>query len=225
MVEYYEKRPFNFLVGDCKPALETNAQVKKACESVAKLINAAPEEISLYPKNTSESISMVIEGLPWKKGDEVIGSNIDHLSTYLPILRLMKKKGIKFKMIKGEPNGWVDAKEYKKQMTKKTKLIVICHAGNIYGTILDAKAICSMAKENGILTMLDAAQTVGRMVVDVKKIGCDFLNICGRKHLCGPQGTAGLYIRRELIETLEPIFIGGISTELAGDYGYKFYPG
>jgi len=225
MVEYYEKRPFNFLVGDCKPALETNAQVKKACESVARLINAAPEEISLYPKNTSESISMVIEGLPWKKGDEVIGSNIDHLSTYLPILRLMKKKGIKFKMIKGEPNGWVDAKEYKKQMTKKTKLIVICHAGNIYGTILDAKAICSMAKENGILTMLDAAQTVGRMVVDVKKIGCDFLNICGRKHLCGPQGTAGLYIRKELIETLEPIIIGGISTELAGDYGYKFYPG
>ena len=122
MVEYYEKRPFNYLVGECKPALETNAQVKKACESIAKLINAAPEEISLYPKNTSESISMVIEGLPWEKGDEVIGSNIDHLSTYLPILRLMEKKGIKFKMIKGEPNGWVDVKEYKKQITKKPKM-------------------------------------------------------------------------------------------------------
>jgi cysteine desulfurase/selenocysteine lyase len=168
---------------------------------------------------------MVVEGLPLKKGDEIIGSNIDHLSAYVPILRLMKKKGVKFEMVKADPYGWMDARDYKKHLTKKTKLIIICHAGNIYGTILDAKAICALAKENGVLTMLDAAQTVGRMPVDVKEIGCDFLNICGRKHLCGPQGTAALYTRKDLIETLEPIFVGGISSELVDDYEYKLYPG
>lgn len=225
MVEYCYKRPFNFLVGDCKPALEANSQVQKACKSIAKLINAQPEEITVYPKNTTESIAMVIEGLPLKRGDEIIGSNVDHMSTYLPILRLMKQKGIKFKMIKADPYGCVDIKEYKKRLTKKTKLISICHASNIYGAILDARAICALARENGVLTMLDAAQTVGRMPVDVKEIGCDFLNICGRKHLCGPQGTAALYVRKELIETLEPVIIGGGSAKLVSDFEYELFPG
>jgi len=225
MVEYYEHRPFNYLVGDCQPALEANAQVRKAVENVATLINAKPEEVSLYPKNASESISMVIDGLPFKEGDEIIGADIDHMSAYLPILRLMKTKGVKLQLIKAEPNGWVDVKEYEKRLTKKTKLIILCHAGNIFGTILDVKEICRLARENGVYSMLDAAQTVGRMPVDVKDIGCDFLNICGRKHLCGPQGTAASYIREDLVELLEPILIGGIAAENTSDYAYEFWPG
>ena len=224
MVEYCENRPFNYLVGDCVPALETNAQLEKITESFARFINADPEEISFYPKNTTEAIDMVIEGLPWKEGDEIIGANIDHLSAYIPILRLMKTKGVKFQMIKADPQGWVDVEEYKKRLTKKTKLIIMCHAGNIYGTILDVKAICKLARENGVLSMLDAAQTVGRMPMDMKEIGCDFMNTCGRKHLCGPQGTAALYIRRELIESLEPLIIGGIAAKLTGDYDYEHFP-
>lgn len=225
MVEYYQQRPFNFLVGDCQPALETNAQVQESVGSIAKLINAAPEEVTVYPKNVTESMAIVFHGLPLKEGDEIIGSNVDHLAAYIPILRLMKQKGVKFRMIKADPNGWVDINEYKKRLTKRTKLISICHASNIYGTILDAEAICAFAKENGVLTMLDAAQTVGRMPVDVKEIGCDFLNICGRKHLCGPQGTAALYVRKELIETLEPIIVGGGSVQLISDYEYQLMPG
>jgi len=73
--------------------------------------------------------------------------------------------------------------------------------------------------------MLDAAQTVGRIPVDVKGIGCDFLNICGRKHLCGPQGTAALYVRRDMIEALEPINIGSISAKLINDYDYELCKG
>lgn len=225
MVEYYEHRPFNYLVGDCQPALEANAQVRKAVENVATLINAKPEEVSLYPKNTSESISMVIDGIPFEEGDEIIGADIDHMSAYLPVLRLMKTKGVKFQLIKAEPNGWVDVKEYEKRLSKKTKLIILCHAGNIFGTILDVKEICRLARENGVYSMLDAAQTVGRMPVDVKDIGCDFLNICGRKHICGPQGTAATYIREDLIEMLEPIIVGGISGEATSDYVYEFWPG
>lgn len=226
MVQYYERRPFNFEGGACKPALETITQVQKAQKSVAKFINADPAEISLYAKNTTEAINMVIQGLQLKKGDEVIGSNIDHMSAYMPVLRLMKEKGVKFQLIKADPQGWVAVNEYKKRLTKKTKLIILCHAGNIYGTILDAKAICSLARENGVFSMLDTAQTVGRMPIDVKEIGCDFLNTCARKHLCGPQGTAILYIRKELIGTLEPIIIGGQHhAEIVGDYGYRYFPG
>ncbi len=225
IVEYCENHPFNFLVGDCQPALEANVQVNKACESIARLINALPEEVTAYPKNTTESIAMVLQGLPWKEGDEVIGANVDHTATYIPLLRLMKQKGIKFQMIKADPHGWVDLKEYKKRINKKTKLITVCHASNIYGTILQAQAICDLARENGLLSMLDCAQTVGRMPVDVKKIGCDFLNICGRKHLCGPQGTAALYVKKDKIEMLEPVLTGGGAAVLVSDYEYKYLPG
>jgi cysteine desulfurase/selenocysteine lyase len=137
----------------------------------------------------------------------------------------MKEKRVKLKMIKADARGWVDIKEYKKRLTRKTKLITICHAGNIYGTIMAAKDICALAKENGVFTLLDSAQAVGRLPVDVKEIGCDFLNICGRKHLCGPQGTAALYVRKELIESLRPILIGGVSAKLNREYGYKLWPG
>jgi cysteine desulfurase/selenocysteine lyase len=225
MLDYYKKRPFNYLVGDCQPAKEANAQVEKSIVSVANLINAAPAEVTLYPQNTTEAIAMVIDGLPFNEGDEIVGANIDHMSAYVPILRLMKNKGINFKLIKADRRGWVDVEEYKKRLTNKTKLIILCHAGNIFGTILDIKSICAFAKENELFTMIDAAQTVGRMPIDVKEIGCDFLNICGRKHLCGPQGTAGLYMRKELVELLEPIIIGGISTKLIGDFEYELWPG
>jgi len=226
MNEYYESRPLNFEGGNCQPGLETIAQVQKAIKDVADFIHGDPEEVSVYPKNTTESINMVIQGLHLKEGDEIIGSNVDHMAAYMPILRLMKQKGIKFQMIKAEPNGWVDVEEYEKHLTKKTKLIVICHASNIFGTILDARAICSFARENGVLTMLDTAQTVGRMPINVKEIGCDFLNTCARKHLCGPQGTAVLYIRRELVETLEPLIIGGMHhAKIVSDYEYQFFPG
>lgn len=225
MVEYYQRRPLNYSLSFCQPAFETNAQVKRSIESVARLIKAQPDEVSVYPKNTTEAIAMVIQGLPFKEGDEIIGTNVDHLASYLPILRLMKQRGITFKLIKADPHGLVDVKEYKKLFTKKTKIIIICHASNIYGTILDAKAICALARENGVLTMVDAAQTAGRMPIDVGKIGCDFLNFCGRKHLCGPQGTAALYVRRELIEKLDPVLIGAGAAKLTSDFEYQLYPG
>ncbi|OGP90016.1 MAG: hypothetical protein A2156_01460 [Deltaproteobacteria bacterium RBG_16_48_10] len=226
MTDYYENRPFNFEGGACKPALETIASVQKAIESVAKFINASPEEVSLFPKNTTEAINMVIQGLPLKEGDEIIGSNIDHMAAYMPVLRLMKERGIKFELIKADEQGGVDLPEYKKRLTKKTKLIILCHSGNIYGNILDAKAICTLARENGAYSMLDAAQTIARMPIDVKDIGCDFLNTCARKHLCGPQGTAILYVRKGLSEQLEPIIIGGQHhADIVGDYEYKLFPG
>ncbi len=225
MVEYYERRPLNYSLSFCRPAIEANAQVKKAIESVARLIKVQPEEVSAYPKNTTEAIAMVIQGLPFEEGDEIIGTNIDHLASYLPILRLMRQRGIVFKLIKADPHGWVDVEEYKKLITRKTKLIILCHASNIYGTILDAAAVCGLARQNGVLTMVDAAQTAGRMPIDAGEIGCDFLNFCGRKHLCGPQGTAALYARRELIETLDPVVIGAGAAKLVSDFEYQLYPG
>ncbi len=102
MVNYYQEMPFNYGVGTCEPAVEALKKVDEARGSVAKLINAKKEEISLYPKNTTEALGMVIDGLDWQPGDEIIGCNTDHTASYMPSIRLMDKKGIKFRMIKAD---------------------------------------------------------------------------------------------------------------------------
>ncbi len=122
-------------------------------------------------------------------------------------------------------HGFVDLDEYKKRINPKTKLVVICHASNIYGSIQDAKAICILVKENGSLSLVDAAQTIARMPVNVKDLGCDFLAICGRKHLCGPQGCSALFVKEDRINLLEPIFVGGGVAKMTEDFEYELFPG
>ena len=225
MVNYYQEIPFNYGVGTCEPAIKSLEKVDEARAYLAKLINAKKEEISLYPKNTTEALGMVIDGLDWKPGDEIIGCNTDHTSSYMPSIRLMNKKGVKFRMIKADEHGFVNLEEFKKRINPKTKLIVICHASNIYGSILEAREICALAKENNSLSLIDAAQTIARLPVDVKDLGCDFLAICGRKHLCGPQGCSALFVREDRIGLLEPIFVGGGAAKITGDFEYELFPG
>lgn len=227
MVEYYQKTPFNYGVGTCEQAIMVLNKVDEARTYIAKLIGASKEEITVYPKNTSEALGMVIDGLEWKEDDEIIGCNTDHLATYLPSIRLMKEKGVRFRMIKADKDGFVSPSEFKKRINSNTKLVVICHASNIYGSILNAKEICKLSKEAGALTLVDAAQTIARMPVDVNDLGCDFLAMCGRKHLCGPQGSAALYIKKDIMDKLNTIFVAGGAAKLVkdNDFDYEFLPG
>jgi len=227
MVDYYQKIPFNYGVGTCEQAIMVLNKVDETRKYIAELIGASEDEITVYPKNTTEAIAMAIESLEWKEGDEIIGCNTDHLASYLPSIRLMNEKGVKFRMIKADENGFVSPLEFKKRINSNTKLVVVCHASNIYGSILNAKEICMMSKEVGALSLVDGAQTIGRIPVNVNDLGCDFLAICGRKHLCGPQGSAALYIKKDLINRLNTIFIGGGAAQLVKDedFDYEFFPG
>jgi cysteine desulfurase/selenocysteine lyase len=187
---------------------------------IAKLLNARSEEL-FFTSNTSIANNIAIGSIQWKPRDEVIVTDIDHDSVYYPLLRLRKQQGLVLKLVKGDEKGLIDPSNIEKKITKKTRLITINHVSQVHGTIQKAKEICSIARENNILTLIDGALSVGRIPVDLKDIGCDFLSICGRK-VFGPYGSGTMYIRREVMDNLEPLLIGHFSMKRIGDFDYKY---
>jgi len=220
LVKFYQEHPYNYGVGDCEEAILVGKKVEAARASVAKLIGAKPEEIVVSPKNTTEALNMVINGLPWEKGDDAIQFNIDHRSSFLPLLRVGKRYGVTVKMIKSNEEGISDPEEVAKLITDKTKLVSVSHVNNIHGALQNVKEICKIANEHGAYSLVDAAQSVGRMPVNVQDIGCTYMAFPGRKHMMGPQGSGVLYGALDALNTLEPMILG---IRAANEIGYTDY--
>ena len=189
-------------------------------ELTASLLNSRSEEV-IFTSNTSIANNIAIGSIQWKPGDEVIVTDNDHDSVYFPLLRLRKLHGVVLKYVKADVTGLVNPSDIESKITKKTKLITINHVSQVHGTIQKAKEVCSIAREHDILTAIDGALSVGRIPVDVRDIGCDFLSVCGRK-VFGPYGSACMYIRREIMDSLEPLLIGHFSMERVGIFDYKY---
>jgi cysteine desulfurase/selenocysteine lyase len=184
-------------------------------DALAGLINASSQEL-VFTKNTTEALNIVTHGVNFAPGDEVIISNIEHQSNFIPWLYIGKNKDVKIKVAIANEEGIVTPEEIQNKISSRTKLISINHASNIFGSIQDVKAIGRIAHDNSARLLIDAAQTVGRLSIDVKDIDCDFLAMCGRKSLMGPQGTGALYGKREALEELTPHIVGGGAADLKG---------
>lgn len=222
IIDYWKRYPYNYA-----PDLAVfagSAKVKRVCDEArseaARLINASPSEI-VFTKNTTEAINIVANGIRWKRGDEIIISNIEHQSNHIPWLRLVDTKGVKLKIVKSNAEGITNPEVFNKAIGPKTKLIATLHASNVLGSIQDVSAIGKIARQKGILFLVDAAQTAGRLPIDVKEIGCDFMAICGRKSLMGPQGSGLLYGRSDALEALVPSQIGGVAASLVSEDSYQ----
>lgn len=185
-----------------------------ARESLAKMISAnSPSEI-VFTKNTSEAINVVAMGFPLKPGDEVIVTDVEHQSNIIPWLHAAKLRSATVKVVKGSADGVIDPSDVERAITGRTAIITTAYITNIFGTIQPVEAIGKIAKAHGVAYFVDGAQVGGRFPVDIQEIGCDFLSLCGRKALCGPQGISVLYGRKEALERLTPAAIGGRSARL-----------
>ena len=202
---------------------ECQAIVKETKKEMANFIGAKSYNEIAFTKNGSEAINIVINGLPWKAGDEVIVSSLEITSGFVPLLRLTKKKGIKIKIARNNNKGIIEINEIKKLITDKTRLISMVHLSNVIGTLQKVEDIGSICKKYNILFLVNASQSIGQVPIDVGAIGCDFLIAPCRKWLRGPTGLGFLYCRSELIDKLEPSFIGWNSTKwffLENEYCY-----
>lgn len=185
-----------------------------ARESLARFIGAASPREIVFTKNTSDAINVAAMGFPFKAGDEVIVTDVEHQSNILPWVHVAKQRGLGLKVVRGGPDGVVDAADVERAISDRTALIAIAYISNIFGTIQPVEEIGRMARERGIAFFVDGAQAGGRVPIDVERIGCDFLALCGRKAFCGPQGISALYGRTEMLERLVPHVIGGRSARL-----------
>lgn len=207
MCDYYHHFNSNTGRGAYRTAVKATSEVKNTRLKLAKFINCDPQEI-IFTKNTTEAINMVAHSISFEKGDSIIVPNIEHHSNLVPWLNL-KKKGVEIEIVKSDQYGVVDSADIENAVDGSTKFISITHISNSIGSIQPVEEIGKIAKKNDLLYMVDAAQSVGHISVDTKKLNADFIAFPGHKGLLGPVGTGFLYCNQEVIDRLEPVNLGG----------------
>jgi len=180
-------------------------------EKIASFINVRPEEI-IFTRNTTESINLIAHS--WartnlKKNDGIAITEIEHHSNIVPWQILSQEIGTRLEYVGIDDNGFLDL-EYLIDLIskKKVKLVSLSHMSNVLGTIVPIERIVKIAHENDIPVLVDGAQSVPHMPVDVKKIDCDFLVFSAHKML-GPTGVGVLYAKKEFLEKMRPFMVGG----------------
>lgn len=174
-------------------ALESSTKVSETREILSDFFNITSPFNMIFTSNATEGLNIGIKGV-LKPGDHVISTVIEHNSVLRP-LNSLSKKGVKVTLLAVDTNGKLNINNLKKEIQKNTKLIVVNHASNVLGTLQYINTIGRIARDAGILFMVDASQSAGTINIDVEKYNIDLMAFPGHKGLMGPQGTGGLFIR------------------------------
>ena len=211
MVDYYTNYPANAHRGDYDLSYKVDQEYEETRELVKDFIHAGKLEEIIFTSGTTESLNMIVNGFfahLLEANDEVLLTTSEHASNILPWFRLAKEKGIKISYIPLDSNYYLTIDNLKKSITPNTKVISIAGITNVIGDIRPMKEICKFAHERNIFVVLDGAQMVPHMKIDVEDLDVDFLAFSAHK-MCGPTGVGVLYGKRELLEHLEPTILGG----------------
>ncbi|MBQ8109816.1 MAG: aminotransferase class V-fold PLP-dependent enzyme [Clostridia bacterium] len=174
-------------------ALAAARRVLRTRESLAALMGAQDALRIAFCFNCTDALNLAIKG-SLRLGDHVVATALEHNSVLRPLGTLAQRGRISLTLVAPGPEGFVDAKDIRAAMTPRTALIICTHASNVTGAIQPAAAIGQMARETGVRYLVDGAQALGALPVDVKALGCNLYAFPGHKSLLGPQGTGGLYI-------------------------------
>lgn len=210
MNDYYKNYCANAHRGDYTISYKVDVNYENARKKVADFINADFEE-TIFTSGATESLNMIVTGFfknLLEPDDEVLLTKSEHASNVLPWFRLAKTNGIKIRYIDLDENLHVTMDNVKKSVTSKTKVISIAGITNVVGDERPIDDICKFAHANDIFVVVDGAQLVPHKKVDVKKSDIDFLAFSGHK-MCGPTGIGVLYGKKEFLEKLEPVYLGG----------------
>ncbi|TQD23917.1 cysteine desulfurase [Methanolobus vulcani] len=205
MQDYFFKYAANHGRGAHRLARETTNHYEDARESVASFFNIDAEK-TIFTKNATESLNIVSRGFPWKKGDHVIVTLVEHHSNLLPWVRL-KEIGVEVTVVDVDITGVVDPEDIRNAIKDNTRLIAVNHVSNVFGSIQDVGKITKIAKQAGVMILVDCSQSAGNMSIDMKSLDPDFFVCPGHKGLLGPQGTGVLYIKDP--DEIQPLFLGG----------------
>jgi cysteine desulfurase/selenocysteine lyase len=207
-MEFYREYRANVERGVHKFSQRASEEYENAHNSIAKFIGAPSRRNVVMVRNTTEAINLVANTLDWKKSDKIVTTIIEHHSNYITWLRVSQRHGCKVEVVRTDSEGLMDLSEFERVVDDETRLVTVTHISNVLGCTLPLKEIASIAHEHGALMLVDGAQGVPHVKMDVLETGVDFLAFSGHKML-GPTGSGGLYISEEQLESTEPPIIGG----------------
>lgn len=211
MNDYYSNYSANAHRGDYDLSFRVDQEYENAREIVKNFINARELEEVVFTSGSTESLNTIVTGFfgnLLEEGDEILITNSEHASNVMPWFRLAKKLGVVINYIPLDENYYVTIENVKKSITPKTKVISLAGVTNVIGDARPIKEIAKIAHENNIFMVVDGAQMAPHLKIDVQDLDIDFLAFSGHK-MCGPTGIGVLYGKRELLEHLEPINLGG----------------
>jgi cysteine desulfurase / selenocysteine lyase len=211
-------------IGGYEAANAMAEQLSAVPVAIAELINADRSEIALV-ESATVAWDAAFYSIPFEAGDQIITGIEEYASNYLAFLQLRAQRGVEIVVCPDDSAGQLDVEALGRLCVPKTKLIAITHVPTNGGLINPAAEVGRVAREHGVLYLLDACQSVGQMPVDVEAIGCDFLSVTGRKFLRGPRGTGFLYARAATIMDLHPPAIDLSSATWTGTNEYVVQSG
>lgn len=174
-------------------------------EKLCRLFGAEDPRQIVFTPNSTESLNIAIKGI-LNPGDHVIATMLEHNSVLRPLYE-MEKKGVRLTIVKSDQNGRFDLKDIEDAIAEDTKMIVCTNGSNLTGNYVDPKPVGTLARERGIVFVVDASQTAGVFPIDVQKMKIDVLCFTGHKGMLAPQGTGGMYVRKGLV--IRPLKSGG----------------
>ena len=211
LVDYYEGYNSNVHRGVHSLSMEATDRYEEARGKVARFIKAGSPESIIWTRNTTEAINLVAN--TWandhiKAGDEIVLTQMEHHSNLVPWQKVAQEKGAALRFLPLAQEGTLDLADVDSIITPRTRLVSVVHMSNSLGTINPVKELAAKARAVGAAVLLDGAQSVPHLPVDVNDLDCDFLAFSGHKML-GPTGIGVLYVKRDVLEQMEPFLRGG----------------
>ena len=211
ITNYYNNYSANAHRGDYDISLRVDTMYEKTRHLVKEYIGAKSEKEIIFTSGTTDSINKIVFGYfknTLKENDEVLLNKSEHASNVLPWFELADELNLKIKFVDLDDNYKISVDAIKNAISENTKVISIAHITNVVGDIRDIKEIIKIAHEKDILVLIDGAQSVGHMKVDVKDLDIDFLAFSAHK-MYGPTGVGVIYGKEELLKNIKPIIFGG----------------
>ena len=199
--------------------MDWEEEAEKTRKIIARFINAHPEEIA-FTQNTSAGLSIIANGLNWEKTDNIVVNDLEFPSNLFPWQIQAKRHGLVTKTVQ-QRNEELAMDAFEQEIDSHTKIVAVSHVQFSNGFKVDLQHLSKLAHENGGYVITDAVQSLGQMPIDVKKLDVDFLATSGYKWLLSPIATGFLYIKKELIDEIEPSIVGYRTDENHHEFSYR----